>query len=128
MPPSGLLRRVVLVSHRFGGTYRFYHQGDKNRRGRKNFRSMLKLLVTAKVLFLAFRFFSLCLCRRHVPPKRRFLQDPHGKTSQRRHSSKLGMLFHLACLRILIGFVYSEKWIGRLSITRLFRQIYFLCS
>jgi hypothetical protein len=48
-------------SRRFGGTYRFHHQGDKNRRARNNearceeivfLCSMLRLLVTL-TLFLA---------------------------------------------------------------------------
>jgi hypothetical protein len=33
-------------------------------------------------LFLGSRFFS-CLWKRYAPPKRRFLQEPHGVTSQK---------------------------------------------
>jgi hypothetical protein len=44
------------MNRRFGGTYRFYHQGDKNQRARNNvnsnyimvLRSLNRLLVTAK--------------------------------------------------------------------------------
>jgi hypothetical protein len=42
-------------NHRFGGTWRLLHQGDKNR----------------------------CTRRRQFPPKRRFLQEPHGVTTQK---------------------------------------------
>jgi hypothetical protein len=55
----------------FGGTQRLHNQGDKNR-WTKN-----KL-----ALFLVHRFLSLWWRRRYVPPKRRFLQEPHGLTSQ----------------------------------------------
>jgi hypothetical protein len=60
---------------RFGRTYRFHHQGDRNRRAR----SSCLLLLT----FLARRFLSPWWWRRHVPPQRRFLQEPHGLTSQK---------------------------------------------
>jgi hypothetical protein len=33
----------------FGGTYRLYHQGDKNRRAGNKVSSVLRLLVTANV-------------------------------------------------------------------------------
>jgi hypothetical protein len=39
-----------------------------------------KLLLT---LFLARRFLSPWRCRRYVPPKRRFIQKPHGVISQK---------------------------------------------
>jgi hypothetical protein len=35
------------------------------------------------VLFLVHRFLSLWWRRRQVPPKRRFLQEPHGVTTQK---------------------------------------------
>jgi hypothetical protein len=35
------------------------------------------------MLFLVHRFLSLWWWRRYVPPKRRFLQEPHGVTSQK---------------------------------------------
>jgi hypothetical protein len=42
MPSCGLLRRVDLKNQQFRGTYRLYHQGNKNR-------NVLRLLITAKV-------------------------------------------------------------------------------
>jgi hypothetical protein len=54
-------------SRRFGGTWRLLHQGDS-------------LLL---VFFLVHRFLSPWWRRRQVPPKRRFLQEPHGVPSQK---------------------------------------------
>jgi hypothetical protein len=59
-----------------------HHQGDKNRRARNNVSSVFRLLVTAIVL-LPCRFLSTWWWRRYVPKKRRFLQEPHGVTSQK---------------------------------------------
>jgi hypothetical protein len=64
-------------NRRFGGTYMVF------------LRNVRRLLVTANV-FLVHRLLSLWWRRRYVPPKRRFLQESHGVTSQktlRRNSS-----------------------------------------
>jgi hypothetical protein len=80
-------------NRRFGGTYRFHHQGDKNQRTRnlavtrnearceEISSQRVSLRLTAK--FLVLRFLSPWWWKRYVPPKRRFLQDPHGVTSQK---------------------------------------------
>jgi hypothetical protein len=61
-------------NRRFGGTWRLLHQVDKNR----YVGCYLQL-----VLFLVHRFLSPWWRRRQVPPKRRFLQEPHCVTSQK---------------------------------------------
>jgi hypothetical protein len=60
MVSSGMLRR-------FEGTWRLLHQGDNNRRTRNNATCSL----------------SPWWRRCQVPPKRRFLQEPHRVTSQK---------------------------------------------
>jgi hypothetical protein len=50
-------------NRRFGGTYRLHHPSDKNRRARN--------------------VSSLILVRPYIPPKRWFLQEPHGVTSHK---------------------------------------------
>jgi hypothetical protein len=60
-------------NRRFGGTQRLHHQGDKNRWTRNNVRT----------LFLVHQFLSPWWWRRYVPPKRRFLKELNGITSQK---------------------------------------------
>jgi hypothetical protein len=55
-------------NRRFQRTYRLCDQGDKNRRARNNVRSNWKPKQAPK---------------KYVPPKRLFLQQPHGVTSQK---------------------------------------------
>jgi hypothetical protein len=59
----------------FGGTYRHHHQGDRNR-------SLLLLLVTVNVVPSS-PIRVILMMRRYVHPKRRFLQEPYGVTSQK---------------------------------------------
>jgi hypothetical protein len=69
----------------FGGTYHLHHQGDKNWWARNNVGSncnMLQLLAMA-MLFLAHQFLSTWRWRWYFPPKRQFLQKPHGVTFQK---------------------------------------------
>jgi hypothetical protein len=62
------------VNRRFGGTYHLHLQGKKIReRGT----SVSKQLQTRSRIFLPWRW------RRYVPPKRRFVQERHGATSQK---------------------------------------------
>jgi hypothetical protein len=49
-------------------------------------------------LFLVQRFLSPWWRKRCVPPKRRFLQEPHGVTSRRRNSSEWSLLWDSAVL------------------------------
>jgi hypothetical protein len=65
MPSSGMLRRVALVRTDIS-------------EGRSS--SQRGLLVTANVVH---RLLSPWWWRRYIPTKRRFLQEPHGVTSQR---------------------------------------------
>jgi hypothetical protein len=51
------------------GTYRLHRQNDTNRRARNNVSSNEQTRHTS-------------WSRRYVPPKHRFLQEPHGVTSQ----------------------------------------------
>jgi hypothetical protein len=78
----------------FEGTLRLHHQGDKNLLTRNVavtsywralhfvfLRSLRRLLV--RLTFLVQRFLSPWWWRSKVPPKRRFLQEAHGVTSQK---------------------------------------------
>jgi hypothetical protein len=65
------------VNRRFGGTYRPYFQGRKIReRGSRCCNHQLTLVPRSRI-------FLLWWWRRYVPPKRRFIQDLHGATSQK---------------------------------------------
>jgi hypothetical protein len=59
-------------NRRFGGTYCFHNQGDKNRWARNDVSSDKQPTHAAKYYF---------------PPKRRFLQEPHGVTFQKANST-----------------------------------------
>jgi hypothetical protein len=83
-------------NRRFGGTSRLHHQGDKNRSTRKNSSCNLqpthaakkyqvsrvrRLLVTASAVPSS--LILVTLMKEALPPKRPFLQEPHGVTSQK---------------------------------------------
>jgi hypothetical protein len=55
---------------RFGGTQRLHHQGEK-------------FAVCISCQFLVHQFLSPWWWRLYVPPKRRFLQEPHDVTPQK---------------------------------------------
>jgi hypothetical protein len=67
-------------TRRFGGTYYFHHQGEKYQCAKNNFSTLARWL------------FSPSLWVRYIPPKLRFLQEPHPR---RRHSlrSKNSLMF-----------------------------------
>jgi hypothetical protein len=65
----------------FGGTYRLNHQGGKNQQARNNISSNW-LSYTANVVPSSPILVTLMI-ERYIPPKRRFLQEPHGVTSQK---------------------------------------------
>jgi hypothetical protein len=111
MASSRTLHRGACGVWRFGGTYQFGHQVDKrNRRARDNIkllaivelvflRSVLRLLVTTNVPNLPI---LLTLMMEAIYfPERRFLQEPHGVTSQK-------------ITRFLIGYCLEVKFKGNL--------------
>jgi hypothetical protein len=70
---------------RFEGTYGLHHQWKENQQARKTVavtRSWSTLRRNTS-LFPALFFLSPRWCRRCTPPKRRFLQESHGVTSQK---------------------------------------------
>jgi hypothetical protein len=60
------------MNRRFGGTWRLLHQGDK-----------IGELGTTQAATNNRRTLRRNTKRRQVPPKRRFLQEPHGVTTQK---------------------------------------------
>jgi hypothetical protein len=92
MVSSGMLRHVALVrtdvSEELSATFiRVTRIGElvtmlAVTSNRHTLRSMRWLLVTASVVPSS-QFLSPWWWRRYVPPKRRFLQEPHGVTSQK---------------------------------------------
>jgi hypothetical protein len=79
------IRRMLssgMLNRRFGGMYRLHYHGDKNRRTRNNGSSNQQPKHTANVVDNS-PILSLWWWRRYVLPKRRFLQEPYGITSQK---------------------------------------------
>jgi hypothetical protein len=72
MSSSGMWRCGARLNRRFGWTYRLLHQGENNQR------NVLQMIVTANVPL----FISTWWRWWYTPPKRRFLQKPHGVMSQ----------------------------------------------
>jgi hypothetical protein len=77
MSSSGIWRRVGYVT-----TYVSEERITSIMRGERNNELGTTLAVTNKTLFLARWFSPLWWWWVYVPPKRRFLQEPHGVTSQ----------------------------------------------
>jgi hypothetical protein len=68
------------------------------------------------VLFLVHRFLSAWWRRRQVPPKRRFLQEPHGVTTQKTAFFIVTAVntSNLTCYPCLVNI--SQRWVCRVSI------------
>jgi hypothetical protein len=68
-----------IINRRFGGTCRLHLQGRRNNASEENYRLLATVwqFSSLPLFFLPWRW------RRHVPPKRRFIINPHGATSQR---------------------------------------------
>jgi hypothetical protein len=87
---------------RFGGTWRLLHQQEQHKlqlatdvRCEEIIPRSIASCYLQLVLFLVHRFLPPWWRRRQFPPKRRFLQEQHGVTSQ-----KTPFLIHIICSSI----------------------------
>jgi hypothetical protein len=108
-------------NRRLGGTWRLLHQDDKNRWSRNNTSCNWYFFVAyvgcqlQLVLLLVHRFLSPWWRRRQVPPRRRFLQEPHGVTSQK-------TTFFISCLVRRTSKSPGLIWIWRPNIMFVWHQ------
>jgi hypothetical protein len=101
----------------FGGTYRLHHQSDKDRRGRNVSRNWQPKYAAKRYYRLSRRFLSSWWWRRHVPPKCRFLHEPHGITSYKTaffivitvKNSNLTWYMTWQAVQFLFGFLLSPR-------------------
>jgi hypothetical protein len=72
-------------NRRFEGTYRLHHQGDKNRRARKNVSSNQQPTHAGKKYYIvpSSPIISTLIMEAKLLLKRRFFEELHGVTSQK---------------------------------------------
>jgi hypothetical protein len=97
------------IKRRFGGNYRLHLQGSNNAR-EGSIRRIALLTVSNLITLSSLALFALhWRWRRHVPPKRRFMSNPHDATSQKTEFFMIQQL-SLQFIAVKIIFYFSNIW------------------